>query len=187
MRDEGVEEVERFSAGGRGAGFLGLVGVAAFLAYGVLDPAADFAPWLWPLTLLVGVALWVVLVRPAVLVRGRVLELRNMLHTDLIPLARVTDVRISQVTVVRADERRFVGSGMGSSRRQLGRDEQRGHAALAADRPFGWLVEEKLNRLAEAAREVTAEEPPPVRRTWAWPEIAGLVVLGGAVLVLALR
>jgi hypothetical protein len=189
VRDEGDERPQRFSSGGRVTGVVGLVITAVFLLYGVLEPHADYAPWAWPLLLLIGVALWAVLVRPALVVRGDVLEMREILHSRFVPLARVTDVTVTHVTRVTADGRTYTGSGVGRSRRQLSRDERPGEAPRAADRSMGWLVEQKLSRLADharEARELSGDEPPEVRRTWAWPEIAALAATAAATVVLAL-
>ncbi|MFC5727715.1 MULTISPECIES: hypothetical protein [Nocardioides] len=184
MRGEGDGQAARFSNGGRGVGIVGLVGVGIFLAYGALDGDARFAPWGYTLCLFVGVAIWVVLVRPTLRVEDGVLELRNMLHSRWIPLARVTDVNITQVTAVEADGRRFVGSGVSRTPRQIRRDALRGGEGRAQDQSYGWVVQHRLRRMAEDARDLTAEEPPATRRTWAWPEIVALVGLALATVVL---
>lgn len=186
MRDEGDEQAARFSSGGRGLGIVGLVGVAVFLAYGVLDNDADFAPWGYTLTLLVGLAIWVILVRPSLRVEHGILELRNMLHSRWIPLARITDVSVGQVTVVQADGRKYVGSGVGRSRRQMRRDDSQGADARPQDQSLGWVVQHRLRRLSEDARDLAVEDLPPTRRTWAWPEIGALVGLALATVVLRL-
>lgn len=208
VRDEGAGnpgKAERFASGGRGIGVVGLLLVVVFLAYGVLEPDADFAPWLWPALLLAGVVIWVVLVRPAVVLRADTLELRNLLRTTWLPLARVTKAEVGMVTRVTADEHEHMGVGLSRSRRQTHRDFRHGASTFSpwsatldlqaspAPRPssksLGGLVEEKLNRAATRAREEQARsgaELPPVRQAWAWPEIAALVVLGVATVVLAL-
>lgn len=186
MRGEGDERAASFNNGGRGIGFVGLAVVALFLAYGVVDRDAGFAPWGYALCLLVGVAIWVVLVRPALHVEGGTLELRNMLHSCWIPLARVTDVSVDHVTTVEADGRRYVGSGVSRTTRQVRRDARHGVPARPQDQSYGWVVQHRLRRMAADARDLSVEEPPATRRTWAWPEIVALVGLALATVVLRL-
>lgn len=168
--------MERFSSGGRVLGAIGIVGVAAVLAYGALDRRAGFEPWAYPLCLLVGVAIWTTLVRPGLLMDASTLELRNLLHSRWIPLARITDVSVGQVAVVHADGRRYVGTGVGRTRRQIRQDARRPDDR-PEERSYGLLVEHRIRRRAEDARAVAGGEPPVVRRTWAWPEIGALGLL----------
>ncbi|HWI42720.1 MAG TPA: hypothetical protein VNS81_03830 [Nocardioides sp.] len=190
MSDEGRGKPERFASGGRGTGVVGLVVDAVLLVYGVVEPRADYAAWAWPALLLAGVVIWVVLVRPAVVVRGDLLELRNLVRSTWLPLARATRVEIAQMTTVHTAEGKHVGVGLSRSRRQVGQDLRLGDLApRTKTKSLGGMVEEKLNRGAARAREDQARlgtEPPAVRHTWAWPEIAALVVLTVATVVLAL-
>lgn len=189
MRDEGAEKAERFSSGGHATGVIGLAVTALLLGYGVLVPDVDYAPWAWPLLLLIGILLWAVLMRPALIIRGDTLELREIVHSRWIPVARVTDVAITHVTRIGADGHTYVSNGVGRSRREIVRDERRGGAALTEDHSVGWLVEQKVQRLAARAREaqeLSDKELPEPRLTWAWPEIGAIVALSVATLGLVL-
>lgn len=188
MQSEGVDKVERYSSGGLVMGVTGLVLVAAVMIYGLLDPEAGFAPWAYPLCLLLGVLTWLVLVRPAVRLHRDELELRNVLHTRWVPFAAITGVEIAQVTVVKVGERRYVGSGFGRTRRTIRQDGRAAHDTPLEKRSTAWLIEDKIERRVAAARERRTDTGagPEVRQAWAWPEITALGAFAVATLVLAL-
>lgn len=187
MQNEGVGKPERYSSGGLVIGVVGLLLVAAVIAYGLLDAEAGFAPWAYPFCLLLGVLVWTVLIRPALRLHRDELELRNALHTRWVPFAVITSVQISQVTVVRVGERRFVGSGFGRTRRAIRHDGRAAHDTPVEKRSTAWLIEDKIERRIASARDLGAAGPAPEpRHAWAWPEIALLGALAVATLVLAL-
>ncbi|WGX98332.1 hypothetical protein [Nocardioides sp. L-11A] len=190
MQNEGVEKAERYSSGGLTVGVIGLVLVVVAIGYGLLDPEAGFAPWAYPFCLLLGVLIWVILIRPALRLHHDELELRNALHTRWVPFALITSVEIGQVTVVQVGETRYVGSGFGRSRRTIRRDESAADDAPLEKRSTAWLIEDKLRRRMVAGQDLAArtglDGAREVRHAWAWPEIGALVVLLVATVVLAL-
>ncbi|MDQ6522052.1 hypothetical protein RB608_00495 [Nocardioides sp. LHD-245] len=193
MQNEGVEKAERYSSGGLVVGVIGLVFVAIAIGYGLLDPEAGFAPWAYPFCLLLGVLIWMILIRPALRLHHDELELRNALHTRWVPFALITSVEIGQVTVVNVGETKYVGSGFGRTRRTIRQDKSAAHDTPLEKRSTAWLIEDKLHRRMAAGQERAARElrsgegvERRVRHAWAWPEIGALVVLLVATVVLAL-
>jgi hypothetical protein len=206
VRSEGVDKVERYSSGGKGLGIFGLVIVAAFVAYGLIDRGADFQPWFIALCLLCGAIIWSALVRPALVLHEDELELRNIVHDRWVPYARITDFRIDQVTFVFTDEGdKYVGAGFGRSRRMIRRDGAGGVASggfmssrFASMTPaddterhsLGWLIQDKVRRRAASAQEKAELSPElpvaPTRAAWAWPQIVMLAGLTLVTVVLAI-
>lgn len=179
------QRTERFSStGSQLLGCLGLAVVAVTLVIGVVDSDADYAPWVWPLCGLVAVLLWAALVRPAVTIDRERLVLRNMLQTVSIPMAAIEQVGVGQVIAVRVGDKRYTGTGISRSRRQSRKDAGRDDdpTQLSA----GGLLESRIGRLAEDARDVRgirlmsdeqAALAGQVRREPARVEIALLAVL----------
>lgn len=188
MQNEGVGKVERYSSGGLVPGVIGLVLVAGTLGYGLFEPEAGFAPWAYPLCLLAGAAVWVVMVRPALRLHAGEVELRNILDTHRVPYALITSVDIGHVTVVHAGDERYVGSGFGRSRRTMRRDKAAPGDTPLEKRSVAWLIENRIQRRSQEARNAAAwaGETPPVRHQWAWVEIGVLATLAVATLVAAL-
>jgi hypothetical protein len=184
VQSEGDGKAERYSSGGLVSGVLGLVAVVAVIAFGLVAEGDGFAPWAYPALLLAGVLVWAILLRPAILLHRDELELRNVLHSRFIPFARITAVQVNQMTVVEVDDEKFIGSGFGRSRLTINRDAKAGPDAPSTQHSVGWLVEEKLRR--RMTPHDPYAEPGEVRRTWAVPEIAALVVLAVVTLVVAL-
>jgi hypothetical protein len=190
-----------FRSGGRVFGIVGIVLAAGFLAYGLLDGSADFPSWLLAATVLFGAALWAVLVRPGVLLRDDALILRNILRDRSIPYARITDFRVTQVTLVDTVERRYVGVGFGRVRTSIRREglgdghgtgvdvlAHMGNVLDASDRTHtsvGDLAQGQVGQRVSRA-QVFDRDPAPVRTSYAWPEIVVLVVLAVATVALAL-
>ncbi|HWJ09602.1 MAG TPA: hypothetical protein VNS46_09525 [Nocardioides sp.] len=184
MQSEGGGKAERYSSGGLVSGVVGLVAVVAVIGFGLFSDEAGFAPWAYPALLLAGVLVWTVLLRPAIVLHADELELRNILHSRFVPFARMTSVQVKQMTVVEVGEERFVGSGFGRSRLTINRDAKAGPSAPSEQRSVGWLVEEKVRRRMMPHDGFT--DLGEVRRTWAVPEIAAIVVLAVVTLVVAL-
>ena len=115
------------------------------------------------------------LLRPAVRVESGSLLLRNMVDTNVVPLAAIDEVAVRQVLAIRADEKRYVSPAIGNSffrtiRPRTGRDGQ-------PELTYPEYVRDRILHLADGARRRTGSgEAPAVRRLWAWPEIAGLAV-----------
>jgi hypothetical protein len=188
VQNEGVDKVERYSSGGLVMGVAGLVLLAAVMIYGLVDDEAGFAPWAYPFCLLLGVLTWMVMVRPALRLHHDAVELRNVLHTRWVPFERITSIEIAQVTVVRVEEQRYVGSGFGRTRRIIRQDGRASHDTPLEKRSTAWLIEDKIERRIASARErrTTSGPPAEVRHAWAWPEITLLGVLAALTVVLAL-
>lgn len=181
MESEGSERPEHYRAGGVVPGVVGIVTGVGLFVFGVVSDRDGFAPWAFPLLLAFGLLSWAFLVRPAVLLHRDELELRNVLHSQWIPFERMDDFQVKQVTRVRVGERTYVGAGLGRSRRAMVRDARAGADQGKGQHSLGWLVEEKVNRRMHPHDAVAGEGE--VRRTWAVPEIAALVVLALSTLV----
>ena len=189
------QEVERFTVwGGRIIGGIGLAVIAVVLVFGVVGSTAPYHPAAYPICGLVALAIWVMLIRPAVSVAEGRLLLRNPVSTVSIPLASIEHLVVRQWLAVRAGTQRFNNAGIGRSYRQGLRDDRRGAVTGAeiATLSYGAVVEHRLQKLAEEARlregvELYSDEQvalaDDVRREWAWPEIGLLAVLVVALVV----
>lgn len=175
-----------FHASGRGTGVVGLVMVAAALAYGAFASAAHYAAWVWPLLVLVAVLVWCVLLRPRVRLTADTLELHNPLSTRFVALGAVEDIAVRQVARVRVGGRVLTCAGAGRTRRVIRRDARLGGDAPIQDFSAGAVLEHSVrHRAAELAALGNVPEPA-VRRTWAWPELAAIAATAVAAAVLAL-
>jgi hypothetical protein len=187
--------VERFHAtNGRVSGYLGLAATAVIFVFAVVARDAGRPLGVAILALLGALLVWVVMLRPALWATDRDLVVRGVFHTDRIPLAAVDKVAVGQVTAITVGERRYVTPVVGYTARQT--IKQRNAArkpgadpdakpAQAAD-TYQVFVEERITHLARDAadrRGHAAGGTDEVRRTSAWPEIAGIVVLVVAFLV----
>lgn len=188
MESEGVA-TERYRTGGMAYGVIGIGCVLFALVYGVVAAREDYAPWLWPLLVFLAVSFWSVLIRPALVLGADEVELRNALHSRWVPYRLVDGaegVDVGQVTVVRAEGRRYVASGFGRSRRTMRKDDRRGPDVAEVDHSLGWLIESKLRRRVATAHAERSEATGGVRHAWAWPEVVLLAGSGLASLVLFL-
>ncbi len=187
----GTEPVERFHpTSGRITGVLGLVLVAAVVVMGLVDRARGFPLPVLAGALLGGVLIWAAMLRPKVWATADELVLRNMLHTDHLPLAAIDRVVVRQVLVVSAGEERYVSPAIGKSRRSsqlAGRPDRRSAAAARVEPSYPDFVAERIAQLAEDARarrgvKLLSDEQLALaagaRRTPAWPEIAALGLAG---------
>ncbi len=101
---------------------------------------------------------------------------------NVVPLAAVDEVVVRQVLAIRAVGKRYVSPAIGTSffrtiRPRTGRDGQ-------VELTYPEYVRDRILHLADGARRRSGDaDPPPVRRQWAWPEIAGLAVTGLGFLV----
>jgi hypothetical protein len=190
---------ERFGpTSGQVSGYVGLL-----LAAGTVGYVAVEAPTLTGLRVALGAVLfaalaWAVVLRPRVHVYGDRLVLRNAFRDTHIPFAAVEHVTLGQALTVWAGGERHQCLGVGRSARTQMRAERRrafaSHhgaeeavaAATAHDLTRDTHVVHRLRDLAEAARR-DAEAVPAgdadVRHTWAWREVALVVVAGVALAV----
>ena len=160
---------------GRVMGVLAVGLAVALCVYAIVDGRGGFeAPVAWGAAF-AAVVSYASLLRPAVRVDAGALILRNMIDTNVVPLAMIDEVVVRQVLVVRAGDKRYVSPAIGNSffrtiRPKTARD---GETELT----YPDYVRDRILHLADGARRRAGSgELPPVRRLWAWPEIAGLVV-----------
>jgi hypothetical protein len=184
--------VERFRpTNGRFSGIVGLVGAAVVLVLAIVawDPGLPLGIAI--VACLAALVVWVALLRPAMWATGRELVMRNMLHTDHLPLAAIDRVGVGQVVAVSVAGKRFVSPTVGHSTRATARNRRTGTKPTATE-SYPVFVEERLAHLAKEDRDrrgVAKGSPEQEalaaerRRTFAWPEIVGLVVLALAFVV----
>ena len=191
----GDEQVERFTVwSSRIVGVVGLVTVAVVVLLGVTGAGGDYHPAVYAVCGLIGVVIWVAIIRPEVAIAGDRLVLRNPLNKVGIPLAAIEQIAVRRWLAVKVGDRTLTNAGISRSRRQGVRDDQRKDvtgieiAALS----YGAIVERRIQRQAQEARDrqgikIYSDEQlalaADVRRTWAWPEIAALAVLSVAAVV----
>lgn len=180
-----MKKPERFSTGGMFGGVLGIVTVAGVLMIGALESSGAFPVWGYPAGVLAIAIIWVVLMRPTLVLGEREVELRNMFHSRWVPYVAITEVTVKQVTTIRTADAKYVASGFGRSRRNIRRDESKRVEERPADPSVGWLVEQKLQRRIEDAQYALGEVGE-IRHAWAWPEIVALVVATVATLATVL-
>jgi hypothetical protein len=154
--------------------------------------------------LLGAVVLWVTQFRPRVTAYDEGLLMHGSIMDTLVPYPAVDDVRLGQVLVVRSGGRRFTCVGIGQS---LGADMRRrfratGHGntldlhrnyVFAGQQPgvdqdepgmsYHEFVMVKINELLVANPRAAEDARPPVRRAYALPEVAALLVTGAAFVI----
>jgi hypothetical protein len=160
---------------GRVMGVLAVGLAVALCIYAIVDGEGGFgAPVAWGAAF-AALLSYGSLLRPAVRVESGSLLLRNMVDTNVIPLAAIDEVVVRQVLAIRADEKRYVSPAIGNSffrtiRPRTGRD---GLPELT----YPEYVRDRILHLSDGARRrIGSGEVPAVRRLWAWPEIAGMAV-----------
>jgi hypothetical protein len=178
---------------GRVTGWIGLVAAAAVLVLAVADFDSG-APLVAALGALLGaLVVWMVMLRPALWTEGDDLVMRGIVRTDRIPLAAIDKVAVGQVLAVSAGGHRYVSPVVGYTVRQTVR-ARAGAAAARQERTtdprspvesYQVFVEDRITHLARERRE-RGVVAGPVRRSYAWPEIVGFVVLVAAIVVRAL-
>ena len=180
---------ERFHAtNGQVSGYVALAVTLGILVLAVLPWETGRPVGVAILAVLGTLLVWAALLRPALWATERTLVLRGIFHTDEIPLGAIEQVAVSQVVAVKARGRRYTSPTVGYTARQklkANRRRVRGgeqSVPTAAD-TYQVYVEERIAQLAREDRERFGPTDAPVRRTWAWLEIAGCVVLVGAWLV----
>ena len=160
---------------GRVVGVLAVLLAVALMVYAIVDGEDGLgAPYAWGAAF-AAILSYAALLRPAVRVDSGGLVLRNMLDTNVIPLAAIEEVAVRQVLAVRAHEKRYVSPAIGSSflRTIRPRTDRSGERELT----YPDYVRDRILHLADGARRRAGSgEVAPVSREWAWPEIAALVV-----------
>ncbi len=201
MSDSGAQPaggrpVERFGpSSGQVSGYVGLAIAAFTVGYvAVVEPTPSGLKVALGALLFASLA-WAVVLRPRVHVFTDRLVLRNAFRDTHVPLAAVEHVTLGQALTVWAEGERHRCLGVGrSGRAQLRAQRRRATAeqigageALAAAAAHDLAQEtypvRRLRELAQGAqREAgsTGTAAEPVRHTWAWPELAAVVVTGTA-------
>jgi hypothetical protein len=180
--------VEKFHAtNGRTSGYIGLACTAVILGLAIAGWSTGRPLGVAILALLGALLIWVVMLRPGLWATDRELVLRGMYHTDTIPLAAIDRVAVGQVTAVSVGEKRYLTPVVGYSARQTVKlraaTKKAGTGAPSATDTYQVFVEERISHLARDARDRNLDPAATVRRTYAWPELAGTAVLVVAFLV----
>ena len=179
-----AEEVVRFRpTSGRVMGVVALVLAIAVVVLAVFDSDALPAP-VGAAAALFAVLAWAAMLRPALLIEGDRLVLRQMVETVALPLAAIEELAVRQVLAVRVGEQRYVSSVVGRSWRstvRTGRPQDGSNAteegSASADVDYVEYVEQEIRRRMEDAREragvtlMSAEQEAlaeGVRRETAW-------------------
>lgn len=169
---------------GRVTGWFGLVaGVAVGVAMVVDDQQWSYAV---PAFLLAALA-WSAMLRPRVGTTPADLVLRGMVSTTRLPLVRARDLVVRQVLAVTVDDKRYTNPAIGHAHRTLAKrrrvpDGQRAmfggdpHEVGYADH-LEQLLREKVREAVRDQAHLGLDPDAPVRRSWAWPEVAALAVL----------
>jgi hypothetical protein len=155
LQDEHDTVVERFHAtSGRATGWMALALAGAVVLAGLVYRDEGFPLWVTAIALLVGVAAWAAMLRPALWVTHEHLVMRNLAETVHIRLAAVEELALRQVLAVRAADRRWVSTVVGRSWRKAltTRRAPTGESATAEGMPYADYVENRLYELVDAAR-----------------------------------
>ena len=123
---------------------------AALTVYALVDGEDGFgAAYAWGAAF-AGILSYAALLRPAVRVESGALVLRNMLDTNVVPLAAIDEVAVRQVLAVRANEKRYVSPAIGNSffRTIRPRTDRSGEPELT----YPDYVRDRILHLADGAR-----------------------------------
>lgn len=177
--------VQRFHAtNGRVSGYVGLASAAIILVLALRSWGGEHAPVVAVSAVLGALLMWAALLRPALWATRDHLVMRGMFHTDHIPLGAITKVVVGQVLAVSAAGKRYTSPVVAYTARQTLRSKAaRAKTPATAANSYPLFVEERITHLATEHREVHGATEEPVRRTWAWPEIAAALVLAVALVV----
>ena len=188
--------VQRFrSTSGLISGVLGL-GTAAFVLVVALLGFDRGTPLGLAIVALLGAVLvWSAMLRPTLWVTRRDLVMRNMFHTDRIPLAAIEKVMVTQVLTVWAGGRRYQSPAVGYTVRQVvrARFNRTGvtDPGRVTDRPQDY-IQTRIEFLAKDAAELAGVRrgspeqqalAAGVHRSWAWLELVAAIMLAVAFVV----
>ncbi|WP_028642638.1 hypothetical protein [Nocardioides sp. URHA0020] len=178
--------VERFApTSGRLTGVLGLVTAGVVFAIAVFDWDTGTPLGVAIVALLGALLVWMALLRPALWATHQYLAMRGITRTEWIPLVAIERVVITQMLAIGTGDKRYLSPVIGHTARTAVKGRF-GASAPKVEYSHQQLVETRINQLAREARE-RHDPDPGVRRTWAWPELAGcaLLVLAFAVWLVA--
>jgi len=172
--DSGADFREAFPpTSGRIIGTLATLLCLATVVLALFDGEQGFGvAWAWGAAFC-GILAYAALLRPGLRVEGGFLVMRNMLDTHRIPLASIEEAAVRQVLAVRAGDKRYISPVVGRTFLRTIRPRQ------GAGNPLDYpeYVRDRILSLADGAKSRLGDAaPPPATRTWAWPEIIGLVV-----------
>ncbi len=183
---------------GRVPGALGIAAVLVAAVAALADGWHDSDLLLLSCLALASLLIWVVMFRPAVRSDGALLHMRNMVSTTTVPLPLIDKALVGAMLMVRVGHTTYKSIALQRSRRKgrsrdgAGLRSARGGSHQHTVMPMGSIakefgdysdfVEERIKYLADEARVHRRGVGEPVRLTWAWPEIAGIVVLSLVVL-----
>jgi hypothetical protein len=190
--------VQRFKATtGHAIGYVGLA-VCALVVVDVLTSERHVAGVRVALgAVVVAVLIWLALFRPRATAYAETLVLRGMVSDTTLPLAGIDAAVVRHVLNVWVGDDRYTCSSIGRSTRSMVKrrrspgamsvlglhqvDDQMGAVGQSGDiggsGDYATFVESRIEDLAKSARR-DGVHAPPVRRRWAWPEIAALTVTG---------
>ncbi|MFT4262509.1 MAG: hypothetical protein QM572_03940 [Nocardioides sp.] len=157
------------------SGFLG----AAVAAVVVVVATVQTDPVWIAAGLLLGMVVWLVLLRPRVGLRGRTLVLRGVASTVEIPLSLLTSSAVRQVFVAWVGEQRYVNASLGRPARDV--RVKRGREVKAD--PYLDHVQALIASHRDDALR-WGDEGGGVRRRWARGELTVLAALVVAVVLL---
>ncbi len=199
--------VERFHpTSGRHVGILSIAAIVGLLVYLAVDVHTVNGLRVAAGLVFFGVLIWVTQLRPRATLYPRTLHLQNSLRDTSVPLAVVDGVSVGRMLSVWVGERRYVCIGIGKPLRKMVRLKSRGSSALLGwdrleayaeqatpPRPdqsamnYSDFVETRIVEQVDDVHRRTAgagdDAEPEVHETWAWREIAALVVTGALFLV----
>ncbi len=196
--------VERFKpTSGLFPGVVGLLFVAVGIGYVALEVHTVTGLRIGLGLAFLGLLVWVTQLRSRATAYPDTLILKNSLVDTSVPLCLVEEVSASRTLNVWVGDRRYVCIGIGQPMRTMLKGERRNTQGIgmrglqdyaeSANRPapdqsataYEDFVVTRVEELAEQAKKSAAGVATDLRvqRSYAWPEIVGLVLTGSAFLV----
>jgi hypothetical protein len=190
--DDDAAVVERFApTSGRVSGIVGLITAGVVLILAVLGWDTGTPLGIAIVAVLGAVLVWSAMLRPALWTTHRDLVFRGIVSTTRVPLAAIDSVVVTQVLAVKAGDQRYVSPVIGYTVRQTVKAKVRNGQAPATSasgptQEHQAFVEARIGYAAQDARDrlgIRKGSPEQqalaagVRRTWAWPELAAVVLL----------
>lgn len=173
-------DIEWFQSGSSKVwGVLSLVLAAVVLVLAIIDFSLPVVLG----ALLFGQLAYASMLRPRIGLTTDDLLLRSMYSSVRIPLPAIDNVIITRTFAARVIDKDYVSPALGRSFRQIARRDRTIHATQGN---YADLVEQRIGARIADARAMTgvpqgsdgqAALADSVERRWAWPELAGLVVV----------
>jgi hypothetical protein len=207
-REETVDPrpVERFKpTSGVFVGYAGLLFVAVIVVYVGLRVHTVTGLQVALGVLFAGVLVWMTQLRSRATAYTDRLLLKNTVRDAVIPLVAIDEVSVRQTLNVWVGERRYMCIGIGQSMRGMFKSRKEGSSLLGQSRwrefsevakraapdqsamSYATFVVTRIEELVEQAKKNATKQGDAPAATphhrFAWPEIAALVVTGGAFVV----